>query len=48
MTWKQFKEAIDKKIQDDDEIWYIDVSYPDGENLTIGESDALFGVNITN
>lgn len=41
MTWKEFKEAVDKSLAENSvdggtlEIWYIDVTYPDTENLEI-------------
>jgi len=30
MTWKEFKEFVESKIEDADNkiIWYIDISYP--------------------
>lgn len=33
MTWKQFKDAVDKQlsekgISEDESIWYIDISFP--------------------
>jgi len=46
-TWKEFKDAIDKllaenNISDDVPIWYIDVSYPVrfGAGVTDGELSA--------
>jgi len=34
MTWKEFKKSVDKKmienkIDPNEEIWYIDISFPD-------------------
>lgn len=46
MTWKQFKEEVDKQlaekgISEDEEIWYIDISFPqeddfEKERLSVG------------
>ena len=45
MTWKKFKELVDEKIKDDEEIWWIDVCFPsEGEgykSLTINNKDDL-------
>ena len=45
MTWKEFKEAVDKAIEDagaTDEIsiWFIDVSYPDIDDFVKGRTGA--------
>jgi len=42
MTWNQFKQHIDmllteEGISQDENIWYIDISYPEAEK--IGEED---------
>ena len=37
MTWAELKEAIEKAgVKDDDEIWYIDVSFPEQEDFDKG------------
>ena len=41
MTWKEFKDAVDKRlaedgISEDDSIWYIDVSFPDMDDFEKG------------
>lgn len=55
MTWKQFKEAVDRQlsengISEDEEIWYIDISFPqeDGfEKDRLGVSfDERLGISI--
>jgi hypothetical protein len=28
MTWKELKEKLDKELEDDDEIWFIDLTFP--------------------
>jgi hypothetical protein len=50
MTWKEFKEEVDRQLaaQGKDEnidIWYIDISFPD--DLTIGTKDPC-GMSIGN
>jgi hypothetical protein len=38
MTWQEFKEAIEAAgVKDDDEIWYIDVSFPTKEDFEAGQ-----------
>ena len=40
MTWGDFKAYLEKNgIKDDDEIWYIDISFPEEKDLTIGRDD---------
>ena len=49
MTWKQFKEQVDKRmeeqgISEDVEIWYIDISAPEQDedlNVTLDPSSGL-------
>lgn len=37
MTWDELKEAISKAgVKDDDEIWYIDVSFPEQRDFDKG------------
>lgn len=41
MTWKEFKNSVDKALQEKDidentEIWYIDISFPDKDNFETG------------
>ena len=42
MAWGEFKEAVEKEgVEDDDQIWFIDVSFPmpdDFEQGRIGVS----------
>ena len=38
MTWKQFKEAVDKQlaekgISENEEIWYIEISFPQEDDF---------------
>jgi hypothetical protein len=36
MTWKRFKDIVESKgVTDDQEIWYIDVSFPTETNLSV-------------
>lgn len=44
LTWKQFKEEIDKllsqnEIPEDALIWFIDVSWPQAGNLLVGKDE---------
>lgn len=52
MTWKEFKEAVDKQlkekgISEDAEIWWIDVTCPDvlNNDITVGKDE--YGLLIT-
>jgi len=50
MTWGEFKEAVEKAgIEDNDEIWYIDISFPtieDWEKERMGVHKGDMGVQI--
>ena len=39
MTWKEFKDHVDKYAPDDQEIDYIDISHPTKESIGITEDD---------
>jgi len=48
MTWKEFKDAIDKElkekgIDESTEIWYIDISFPNKDDFEKGRLE--FGLN---
>ena len=41
MTWKEFKDAVDKElkengIDENTEIWYIDISFPNKDDFEKG------------
>lgn len=37
MTWKEFKETVEKRgVKDDDKIEWIDAVYPTSNNITLG------------
>ena len=49
MTWKEFKEEVEKQmdesgISENEEIWYIDLSCPQKGSLDVGndESSGIF------
>ena len=56
MTWKQFKDGVDKQMQEkgiseDTEIWYIDFSFPnvddfEKENMGVFHNNDDFGLSI--
>ncbi len=47
MTWGEFKQAVDKAgVKDDEEIWFIDISFPskgdfEQERITAGRQGNL-------
>lgn len=51
MTWKEFKDAVDKKmkekgIEESVSIWYIDISFPEKddfekETIVVGTTEKL-------
>jgi hypothetical protein len=50
MTWKEFKEVIDKMLTDrgmpdDIEIWYIDIVFPKADSLAVSAPE--MGLTIT-
>lgn len=51
MTWGEFKKAVESaSIEDDDEIWYIDISFPGKDDYEDGcmyiGKDEMHGVAI--
>lgn len=45
MTWGEFKRLVEEKgLTDDSRIWYIDVSFPEPERVTVTEKDDLWSV----
>jgi len=50
MTWKQFKDGVDKQMQEkgiseDTEIWYIDFSFPDADGFEKENMGVFYGVD---
>ncbi len=50
MTWKEFKDVVDKVLQEksipeDIEIWYIDISFPKATHLIVSSPE--MGLTIT-
>lgn len=46
MTWDEFKRAIDQQLEEkgidgDIEIWYIDVAYPNDDEIDVGIDHGL-------
>jgi hypothetical protein len=51
MTWKQFKDSVERQMEkqdvsEDTEIWYIDISSPDLDEVDVGVDPAV-GMAIT-
>jgi hypothetical protein len=46
MTWKEFKEYLDKLLPDDTPIYYIDVTMPSKIDIEI-EFDPDLGVKVS-
>jgi hypothetical protein len=50
LTWNEFKLLIDKQLAEkgisgDEEIWYIDISYPDAERVEVN-MDKNSGISV--
>lgn len=46
LTWRQFKELVDTQLKEmrqseDIKIWYIDISFPDKDTITIKVDEDL-------
>lgn len=53
MTWNEFKNAVDadleeKNISGDTEVWYIDVTFPEENDLRVVDNDIGTGIYINN
>ena len=45
MTWQEFKDAVDKHLEEegispDTEIWYIDIAFPSKDDFEQGRLEA--------
>jgi len=49
MTWGEFKKLVDETegMSDEEELWYIDVHFPDFTDVSILVNDNACGVAIS-
>ena len=45
MTWAELRNAVNAMVEDDEEVWYIDVSFPDGVRVFRDEACGVAVVN---
>lgn len=49
MTWEEFKKHLEEKgVKDDDEIWYIDVSFPIKRDIVVERDELELGIKVYN